>query len=195
MADCIVRPSRRGSLVAKRILMRAGKSPFDVVSAEETYRRRILGGNLGNLLFTHAAHRALETRGTEVKAGGLVWRPKDAARINDEYDKFVVPLANAFRLGFAKELAQLTELISKLTVPVVVLGVGAQATRDYDASRLEPIAPAVKAFAGAVLDRSASIGVRGDFTLDYLNRLGFRDVDVVGCPSLFLNGDRLHIQR
>lgn len=181
--------------MAKRILMRAGKSPFEVVSPEATYRKRILGGNLGNLLFTHAAHRALETQDAEVVAGGLVWRPRHAARINAEFDAFVVPLANAFRLGFEKELVHLTELMSKLTLPVVVLGVGAQATRDYDAGRLRPIEPVVKAFVGAVLDRSASIGVRGEFTLDYLNRLGFQDVEVIGCPSLFLNGERLRVAK
>lgn len=194
-AGSIVRSAGAGVVVTKRILMRAGKSPFEVVSPEETYRRRLLGGNLGNLLFTHAAHRALETEDTEVVAGGLVWRPHHASRINDEFDAFVVPLANAFRLGFEKELVQLTKLIERLTVPVVVLGVGAQATRDYDASRLQPIAPAVKAFVRSVLDRSASIGVRGEFTLDYLTQLGLRDVEVIGCPSLFLNGERVLVEK
>jgi len=179
--------------MAKRIMMRSGKSPLDAISPEETYKKRILGGNLGNLLFTHAAHRALETENTEVVAGGLVWRPHHAPRINAEFDAFVVPLANAFRLGFEKELVQLTKLIAKLTVPVVVLGVGAQATRDYDATRLEPIESSVKSFVGAVLDKSPKIGVRGEFTLDYLERLGFRDVEVIGCPSLFLNGERLRV--
>ncbi|MGI9610411.1 MAG: polysaccharide pyruvyl transferase family protein, partial [Acidimicrobiia bacterium] len=181
--------------MTKRIMMRAGKSPFDVVSPEETYKRRVLGGNLGNLLFTHAAHRALETDDADVVAGGLAWRSHHASRINADFDAFVVPLANAFRLGFEKELVHLTKLISKLTAPVVVLGVGAQATRDYDTSRLQPIEASVKAFVGAVLDRSATIGVRGELTFDYLTGLGFKDVEVIGCPSLFLNGDRLHVQR
>ena len=46
-----------------------------------------------------------------------------------------------------------------------------------------------------MLDRSPSIGVRGELTLDYLAGLGFRDAEVIGCPSLFLHGDRLRIDK
>ena len=53
----------------------------------------------------------------------------------------------------------------------------------------------VKAFVGAVLDRSPSIGVRGEFTQDYLQPLGFRDVEVIGCPSMFLHGDQLLVDK
>jgi hypothetical protein len=78
---------------------------------------------------------------------------------------------------------------------VVVVGVGAQAGLGYNAARLKGIEPAVRAFVSAVLDRSASIGVRGEFTEKYLNGLGFRDVEVIGCPSLFLYGDRLPVDK
>jgi hypothetical protein len=42
----------------------------------------------------------------------------------------------------------------------------------------------------AVLDRGPSIGVRGEFTRDYLLGLGFPDdaVRIIGCPSMFLRG-------
>jgi hypothetical protein len=46
-----------------------------------------------------------------------------------------------------------------------------------------------------VLDRSPSIGVRGEYTQDYLNQLGFRDVEVIGCPSMFLSGDQLTVTK
>jgi hypothetical protein len=46
-----------------------------------------------------------------------------------------------------------------------------------------------------VLDRSPSIGVRGELTLDYLAGLGFREAEVIGCPSLFLHGDQLRIDK
>lgn len=35
--------------------------------------------------------------------------------------------------------------------------------------------PAVREFVAAVLDRSASIGVRGEFTQRYLKDMGFRE--------------------
>ncbi len=175
--------------------MRAAKSPFDVVSPGATYSRNLLGGNVGNLLFSHAAHRALETIDAEVVAGGLRWRKWQARRINREFDVFVVPLANAFRLSFERELKAITAMISKLTIPVVVLGVGAQGTHARGAAPLEPIRKSVEAFVGAVLDRSATIGVRGEFTAEYLKGLGFKDVEIIGCPSMFMNGSRLQVAK
>ncbi|WP_432057735.1 polysaccharide pyruvyl transferase family protein [Streptomyces sp. bgisy022] len=76
----------------------------------------------------------------------------------------------------------------------MVLGVGAQTGVDYDAARLKAMEPTVRAFCSAVLDHSASIGVRGEFTERYLNDMGFRDVEVIGCPSMFLHGDRLDVR-
>ena len=120
---------------------------------------------------------------------------KAADRINDEFDHYVLPLANAFRPSFVPQLDRMTELITRLRIPVVVLGVGAQATLDYDWTRLAPIEPSVKAFVGAVLDHGPSIGVRGELTAEYLRSLGFRDVEVVGCPSMFAWGPDLRVER
>ena len=105
-----------------------------------------------------------------------------------------MPLASAFRRSFVPHLTRLTSVIKRLRIPVVVLGVGAQTTVDYDTGRLASIEPAVKAFVGAVLDRGPSIGVRGELTADYLSKLGFREVEVIGCPSLFLNGPHLAVR-
>ncbi|WP_410089573.1 polysaccharide pyruvyl transferase family protein, partial [Streptomyces sp. gb1(2016)] len=49
--------------------------------------------------------------------------------------------------------------------------------------------PTVREFVTEVLNRSASIGVRGEFTEQYLKNMGFRDVEVIGCPSMFMNGE------
>ena len=45
-------------------------------------------------------------------------------RWNAEYDMFLIPLANAFRTTFKKELKMLTDLVERLTIPCVVVGVG-----------------------------------------------------------------------
>jgi hypothetical protein len=39
------------------------------------------------------------------------------------------------------------------------------------------------------------VGARGEYTQDYLRRLGFNDVEVIGCPSMFLDGPRLQVTR
>ncbi|MGQ4416467.1 polysaccharide pyruvyl transferase family protein [Streptomyces sp. SAS_269] len=179
----------------KRILLRSGKSPYDVFSVEEALHQDVIATNSGNLIFQDAAHKILETPNTEVFSNGGRTEVAAAARINAEYDAFVVPLANAFRPSFEVALQRLTRLISKLRIPVVVLGVGAQTGVGYDAARLKRIEPTVRAFCSAVLDRSASIGVRGEFTETYLRDMGFKDVEVIGCPSLFMYGRELDVRK
>ncbi|MEU8352773.1 polysaccharide pyruvyl transferase family protein, partial [Streptomyces sp. NPDC048845] len=175
----------------KRILIRSGKSPFRVATPEEFIHQDLIGTNSGNLLFSDAAHKLLLTDGTEVTSNGIRTdcSAERARQINEEYDTFVVPLANAFRPSFRASLDRLSTLIEQLTIPVVVMGVGAQVGEDYDTERLRPMEDSVKRFAAAVLDRSASIGVRGELTADYLKGLGFADVDIIGCPSMFLYGE------
>ncbi|KOG40756.1 polysaccharide pyruvyl transferase family protein [Streptomyces resistomycificus] len=178
-----------------RILLRSGKSPYDAVPVEEALHRDVIATNSGNLIFSDATHKILETPGTEVVSNGIRTDVNAAGRINEEYDAFVVPLANAFRPSFEPQLKRLTRLISKLRIPVVVVGVGGQAGLDYNPARLKPMEPTVREFVSAVLDRSASIGVRGEFTEKYLKDMGFRDVEVIGCPSLFMYGKELAVHK
>ncbi|MET7453297.1 polysaccharide pyruvyl transferase family protein [Streptomyces sp. NPDC005574] len=179
----------------KRILLRSGKSPYDVVPVEEALHRDVIATNSGNLIFSDAAHKILETPDVEVVSNRMRIDPTAAGRINEEYDAFVVPLANAFRLSFEPALQKLTRLITKLKIPVVVVGVGAQSSLDYNPDRLKAMEPSVREFVSAVLDRSATIGVRGEFTEQYLKGMGFRDVEVIGCPSLFMYGKELAVHK
>ncbi|MFC9159533.1 polysaccharide pyruvyl transferase family protein [Streptomyces fungicidicus] len=179
----------------KRILLRSGKSPYDVVPVEEALHRDVFATNSGNLIFSDASHKILETLRTEVVSNGIRTDVNAASRINEEYDAFVVPLANAFRPSFEPQLKRLTRLISRLRIPVVVLGIGAQTGLSYDPARLKPMEQSVRAFVSAVLDRSASIGVRGEFTEKYLKDMGFRNVETIGCPSLFMYGKDLPVRK
>lgn len=185
-----------------RMLIRSGKDPFTPVSAETTLTQDVFNSNSGNYLFQHAVWKALAVDGTELVSNGtLSERGKpargDAARINDEFDHFVIPLANAFRPDFIDRLNRLSDLLEGVTIPVTVTGIGAQAAHGQGAESLAPIADQVKRFVGLVLDRSASIGVRGVFTQTYLTQLGFPEdsIDIIGCPSLFLHGRDFQVHR
>lgn len=179
----------------QKILLRAGKSPLDVVTPEAVMRQGIGGANLGNLVFADSAYKMLLTPGVEIVPSGGEIRPDRADRINEEYDVLVLPFANAFRLPYERILKNWTKLISRLKIPVVVLGIGAQTSLDYDLERLAPINDTVREFARAVLDRSPSIGVRGELTEHYLRSLGFNDVEVIGCPSMFRYGGELDVTK
>jgi len=168
-----------------RVLMRAAKDPFAVHGAVESYRENLIWNNSGNLVFSNALHKLLDTPGSTVTP----WRPTAAAaeieRVNSDFDVLALPLANAFRPSFDEPLQRLTKAITKLRIPVVVVGVGAQCGVDYDPARLAPIEASVRGFMDAVLERSATVGVRGECTYDYLRGLGYSDVEVIGCPSMF----------
>ena len=79
------------------ILLRAPKDPFEVVSPETRSITNTIADNSGNLIFLAAAYKILATRGTTVTADRLLIEPRDADRINERYDAYVIPLANAFR--------------------------------------------------------------------------------------------------
>ncbi|MEU7574511.1 polysaccharide pyruvyl transferase family protein [Micromonospora sp. NPDC049240] len=173
----------------QRILLRARKGPFDVLTPEETFAGNWISDNTGNLVFSHAANKLLATSTAEVTSTRKLADPRDADEINERYDVFVIPLANAFRRSFINRLEPMTRLIERLKIPVVVLGVGVQTNVDGDREYLRQIDEPVSAFCRAVLDRSHSIGVRGEITESYLRTLGFSAVEQIGCPSMFLHGD------
>lgn len=176
-----------------RILMRGGKSPFEYISYEDTLAKNKLGTNSGNLIFAESVWRSLSTKDTTLKMNGYSANPKQAAEINDNYDLLVLPFANAFRTSFMAHLRNFTALIEKLNIPVVVTGVGAQAGLDATPEAIAEMGADVKDFCKAVLKRSASIGVRGEYTYEFIRSLGFSDneVDIIGCPSMFYYGPTL----
>lgn len=178
-----------------RILLRAAKDPFRIATARETLDANLIGTNSGNLLFSTAAARLLSTRNAEVLPERFNVTPEEADEINERYDRFVVPLANAFRPDFLPHLERLAATVERLKIPVTIMGVGAQAPGEGDRAALAPLDAAVRRLCRAVLERSTSIGVRGEFTAQYLNDLGFRQVEVIGCPSIFLRDGAPHIEK
>lgn len=181
------------------LLIRGGKSPLTVLSPEQhlaTTRVASYAANSGNILFTSAVHRAVSIPGVEVVTDGHRFDWQDvpdsvAGKMNERFDRYVLPLADAFRPGFAKNLKRLTHFIERLDMPVTVVGVGATLPLGDSVDSIDPEhAEIIRRFTRAVLERSATIGVRGRTTADLLTHLGFGEesVRVIGCPSMFRNG-------
>jgi hypothetical protein len=105
----------------------------------------------------------------------------------------VLPFANGFRRSFIPQLNAVTKLVNQLKIPCVVVGIGMQAKLDKEIHAPE-LDEAVNNFMKAVLKKSSKVGVRGEFTADYLKQLGFveeRDFTVIGCPSMYMYGKEL----
>ncbi|MET1133499.1 MAG: polysaccharide pyruvyl transferase family protein [Aeromicrobium sp.] len=152
------------------------------------------GKNSGNLIFAASAQRSVMVDGVDVEANNLSTLLRSVDRLNEEERHVVIPLANAFRRGFVQQLSDLTSAIEQLTVPVTILGVGGQFQLDGSPERSDEVDAAARRFMRAVLEHGPSIGVRGERTAAYLSDLGFSEVDVIGCPSMFLRGADLKIR-
>ena len=164
-------------------------SPIEVLGCN------LIGNNLGNMLFPYSVSRCLMTEDVEVHALTVQESYSEAAlrKIDESYDCLILPFANAFRISFVEELRTVTRLVKGLHIPCIVVGIGAQANLDKLPDHRD-LARAAGEFMEAVLEKSAKVGLRGEFTASYLEGLGFRaerDFTVIGCPSMYLYGGRL----
>lgn len=181
----------------KKILIRASISPFEQREPIETLEKNLLGNNSGNLLFAYSMSRTLYTEDTEINfvpdidvLNGEI----SHEFINENYDYLVLPMANSFRKTYAPILNKWSELIEKLRIPCVVTGIGVQMAYEPDITGKHPYDDSARRFIKAVLNHSHSVGVRGVITQAYLNHLGFRDIDVTGCPSIEMFGPGIKIR-
>ncbi len=184
----------------KKILVRGGMSPFESFPAEKIIVKNSIGTNLGNFLYLFGSLRYLVDEDTIVTPTYYKYNytDKEIEKINQEYDLFLIPLADAFRTQFVSELRGLTRIVERLNIPCVVTGVGLRAPYDTALDASYPFDEDVKAFVKAVLNKSTKLGLRGEITGAYLKRLGFReeeDFTPIGCPSLYLNGPKLEIRQ
>lgn len=173
-----------------RVLVKTYRDPLHPPRPARIAAENLVGNN-GNLLFSDAAVKALSVEGTDVTcwtAGHMQARPDE---VNESFDHVVLPLASALRPDYRTRLRELTTFVSRLRIPVTVLGVGAQGGLEGDYGQLDDMREEIRAFCAAVLDRSPSIGVRGEMTAGLLRGLGFPEVEVIGCPSMFWHGPDL----
>lgn len=182
----------------KEIIVRGGMSPYDNENTFDVMLFDKVGKNSGNILFLNGIFKSLQTENINLtvdnyKLGKYCDNVELLAdEINNKYDKFVIPLANAFRDDFVNSLNNYTKLINKLKIPCIVTGVGMQTSTQPDLSKKFVFDNATTEFISAVLNKSNCIGVRGEITYDYLKKLGFKNhIKIIGCPSMSLSGNKL----
>ncbi len=185
----------------KRYLMRGGNSPLELMDLEATFRGNMIGNNSGNTLYLYGVYRTLRTEDVRIDVDRYgverSYTDKDIDRINQEYDAYICPLADAIRLDFRKKLESYAAFFEKLTIPVYVIGMGIRADAKEPQLRNLPQDPEVKRFVKAVLNHSSKLGLRGEMTGEYLSSLGFkegRDFEAIGCPSMYMNGRELNMR-
>lgn len=148
--------------------------------------------NTGDIVYALAA--------TLLSAGRnhLAWNFSASAEVvNESFSQVVwaIPCRIAGsplnRDGFPYELA--TKFIEKLDIPFTSLAESIQSdTYEYDSDFHKTLPPKVVRYLKVIAEKSLIVGTRGEYSADVLSKLGIKNVEPVGCPSLYMNGPALH---
>jgi len=138
------------------------------------------GQNTGNLLITHGLLSTLDytDMSFDVSPGFKV--------LAKEFDRVVIPAANYIspKVDIFESWAR---FLGKLKLPVLMVGLGAQAPSV--GTKLEVPQNTIN-YLKVISDHCELIGVRGEYTADLLAQHGIKNVQITGCPSLYMNCDR-----
>ncbi|WP_312420735.1 polysaccharide pyruvyl transferase family protein [Anaerospora hongkongensis] len=140
-----------------------------------------VGHNTGNLAFWYAVSN--HVGGTKDHIGWYF----DPDFVSENYSTAILPAANQIFIGFDSVVGQLADRLERLKIPLVVVGLGAQANSFTDNLKLTP---GLRKFIKVISEKSHTIGVRGAFTAEILAKNGVHNVDVMGCPSNFINSNK-----
>jgi hypothetical protein len=133
--------------------------------------------NTGDMVVYDSTLKLLDL--TEVR--GTVIQDTPAAEIEAyrSYDFFLIRASNFIHNDM--EWHQALELFEAVPLPIFAIGVGAQAS-SFGRYKLDD---RNLRFWKTVAERSTLIGVRGTFTAEVLAANGIKNVEIVGCPSMF----------
>ncbi|WP_187830149.1 polysaccharide pyruvyl transferase family protein [Siccirubricoccus phaeus] len=141
-----------------------------------------VGGNTGNLAFRYGVARSLS-------GPALLYLGNSPSAIRNAGDIVVLPLAN--QLGRHMKLGPAAERLRAIDLPVLGLGLGAQADSYEQDIVLDAGTRAwLEELASRAPTAHPNIGLRGDYTRAQVAKLGLGNaVTVTGCPSNFISGD------
>lgn len=154
---------------------------------------KVRARNIGDVYIAHAFLKTLFGRPLQVDHISRALDPEiddqRADEINSRYSHFIFSLRDAIREDFSVlPFDRLANELEKITIPVVPLSLGANSFNGYDLSMAERLSAGQKRFFAMLAEKSKVVGVRGHYTAEILNRLGIKNVKVIGCPSYFENG-------
>jgi hypothetical protein len=147
--------------------------------------------NTGNMIHAAAARRMI-SKFVEYERPGE-WSDADIERLRSEHSHIVFVTANLIRLGVPGDHPSIKDLMAGLVplarnieragLPVVVFGLGTQAALNgpYEFVAAPEVVRLLKVISG----HSRKLAVRGPFTADACVKLGIKNVEVIGCQSMF----------
>lgn len=158
-------------------------SPF-----EDLYKG--VGHNNGNLAFVYAIASQIQN-----PTKFLPWHASVEA-LQKSADIIVIPCAN--QIGKHTDLGVMAEKLEAANLPVVAIGLGAQADDyEHDVAVSPGTLKWAQVLAKLAISPSANIYTRGAYTTSQLEKLGIPGAMTGGCPSYFTNqqpglGKKIH---
>ncbi|PSJ56101.1 polysaccharide pyruvyl transferase family protein [Pseudaminobacter soli (ex Li et al. 2025)] len=144
--------------------------------------------NTGNYLIGEGALRALAPHAKQVP----FWHLYNCSRNGDGFEQFnsnfdicVFTCANLLRKGLSADAE--AEVLSKLKMPIVMLGIGQQNRKDLENALPE----GTKQLLSVLKDREHYFLTRGLETAGFLKDQGFSNVRPTGCPSVYFMPDNM----
>lgn len=175
------------------ILRHIEKNSMDDIVHKTDYAQYewIKATNTGNKLWLMGLISTISTPENQID---FLESHMDADYINANYDICIKPEANIFSPRFRDGMERHVERYRNVKIPIYVIACGA-AAKDYD--ELDALCQAIREpasnFIRSVYKTGGEFCLRGYFTKEMFDRLGFHDAVVTGCPSLYQTGRNLKI--
>lgn len=156
-------------------------------SDDEIINRNLFGNNIGNIYFYNAVVRSLtcaENRLCHYHNGMDLGKP----------DVGILIYANIFRSNNEQFINQEYDRIRGTDIPYVLVCAGSDSNPEFETRLNSGVSEISKKLLELILERSASIGVRGEMTKKVLvEQVGIKpeSIDVIGCPSVRYFGKNL----
>ncbi len=103
-------------------------------------------------------------------------------------------MANFFSIQYCRNTERLEKAFSKIKIPVFIIACGVQAeSYDHLDELISRIGDEAKRFIDAIYHTGGEFALRGNFTKEFFDLLGYHSAVVTGCPSLYQMGPDIKI--
>lgn len=134
--------------------------------------------NIGNIVFIESMQRQLNA--DPINTYDFI---KDYKVYEERYDILILSLANMISNSY-KLSEEFISALEKTKLPICIFSIGIQVDNTDQILNLK-ISDNVKRILNLANKSGSTIGVRGEYTHDFLYNNGYKNIQVVGCPSLF----------
>ncbi len=184
----------------KKICLLGDKNQFLPFNYRQPSQKALemMGFNSGNNVFGFALQKMTLTENRCVDMLPLSYFFNHIEEINEKYEAILYSPANILAPWCKNTgLKYWTDALKVIKLPTYFVGIGTQATDYNNFDFIKEFKEEGYNFIKLLLETGGQIAIRGYFTGEVIKKLGFseHDFSVIGCPSLFMNGANLRIEK